>query len=195
MNTTVHALLGVALLARGERRIYAASALLGSLVPDLPMFVFFAWERFAVGLPDSQIWSEAYFRAPWQAFFDLFNSLPLIGIGWLVARRLDSPRGKVFAAGALFHCLCDLPLHREDAHRHFYPLSHWRFVSPVSYWDPAHHAVAWSALESVVVLAAAWLLWWRFRQRGARALVTLACGLTFLSWLVLYAMLDGGGFQ
>ena len=42
------------------------------------------------------------------------------GINWLIA---------LFASMAL-HCFKDLPLHNDDAHRHFFPLSDWRFKQP-----------------------------------------------------------------
>ena len=32
-------------------------------------------------------WSDAYFEPGWQAFFDLFNSLPLIALGAVIAWR------------------------------------------------------------------------------------------------------------
>ena len=190
VNTPAHALLGVALLARGDRRPFALAALAGSVLPDLPIFVFFFWQRVVIGLPEQQIFGEAYFRTPWQDFFDLFNSLPLIAACWLVARALGSVRGQVGSAAALLHGMCDLPLHREDAHRRFFPFSDWRFSSPVSYWDPAHFGMAWSTLEGVGVLALSWLLWRRFPNRLARASLALVCGATLAGWFILLTLFD-----
>jgi hypothetical protein len=45
----------------------------------------------------------------------------------------------LLAASALLHMFFDLPLHHDDAHRHFLPLSDWRFESPISYWDPRYY--------------------------------------------------------
>jgi hypothetical protein len=39
----------------------------------------------------------------------------------------------------LLHIFGDLPLHHDGVHRHFLPLLEWRFVSPASCWNPAHH--------------------------------------------------------
>ena len=50
--------------------------------------------------------------------------------------------------------LCDLPVHHNDGHRHFLPISNWRFESPVSYWDPAHFGVIFATLELVLAVSA-----------------------------------------
>lgn len=39
----------------------------------------------------------------------------------------------------------------RPAHRHLFPLSDWRFASPVSYWDPAHHGDVFLAAEADLV--------------------------------------------
>jgi len=166
--------------------------LAGSVLPDLPIFAFFFWQRLVIGLPDHQIFGDVYFRARWQDLFDLFNSLPLLAAGWLAARALGSIRGQVASAAALLHGLCDLPLHRDDAHRHFFPFSEWRFSSPVSYWDPAHFGLEWSSFEFAAVLALSWLLCRRFPSRLARASLVLACGASLAAWLGSLALAAAG---
>ena len=52
----------------------------------------------------------------------------------------------------LLHALGDLPLHHDDAHRHFFPFVDWRFISPLSYWNPDHHGDLISRLEFIGVL-------------------------------------------
>ena len=42
--------------------------------------------------------------------------------------------------------------HRDDSHRHPYPLSDWRFISPLSYWDPVHHG-QWLGLAEASLVA------------------------------------------
>ena len=104
------------------------------------------------------IWSERYFAPEWQTFFDLFNSLPLIALGSAIAWRARAHAALAFFASMALHCLADLPLHREDAHRHFFPFSSWRFVSPVSYWDPAHYGLVFAGVEALFVLVGGLLL-------------------------------------
>ena len=61
----------------------------------------------------------------------------------------------------LLHSLGDFPLHHDDAHRHFFPFSDWRFISPISYWDPAHYGNWASLLEIFAVLAISIFLYCR----------------------------------
>ncbi len=97
------------------------------------MFAFYAYQKL-LRTPDSDIWGRVYFDSAWQAFFDVFNSIPLIALCLLVTWRLAAIRWTVLFAAMGLHVVFDLPLHQDDAHRHFFPLSDWRFVSPVSYW-------------------------------------------------------------
>jgi len=152
------------------------------------MFVFYLWQRLWVGLSEMAIWREAYFRDAWQDFFDLFNSMPIAAVLALAARAARREGVALFFASMLVHQLVDLPLHVEDAHRHFFPFTDWRFASPVSYWDPAHYG-AWGALlESVLVVVCCGVL----RQRAARAWQRVALAgyatLQVLGWVLFYAV-------
>jgi hypothetical protein len=89
-------------------------------------------------------------------------------------------------SSALLHVAFDLPLHHEDAHRHFFPLSEWRFASPVSYWNPAYHRHIGALFETAVVTASSALLWPRFTSRGQRALLVLLPVLYAAGYGVLY---------
>jgi len=52
-----------------------------------------------------------------------------------------------FFLSMTLHVAGDLPLHREDAHAHFFPFTDWHYISPVSYWDPAHFGAIAGGLE------------------------------------------------
>lgn len=151
MNTPAHVILNALVLGRGPWREHWLAISGGALLPDLPMFGFYLYQR-VLGTPERRIWGEVYFEPQWQAFFDVFNSLPLVALGALVAWRARATAWLAFFASMAVHCLADLPLHREDAHAHFFPLSSWRFESPVSYWDPAHHGLLFAGLEAALVL-------------------------------------------
>jgi hypothetical protein len=131
--TPAHALVNWLILGRRDRPQTTAAIVAGSLFPDLPMFAFYAYQKL-LRTPDSDIWGRVYFDSAWQAFFDVFNSIPLIALCLLVTWRLAAIRWTVLFAAMGLHVVFDLPLHQDDAHRHFFPLSDWRFVSPVSYW-------------------------------------------------------------
>jgi len=188
MNTPAHVILNVALLTRGKRHALARPVIWGALLPDLPMFFFYGWVRFAAGLPDRMIWSHAYFECHWQDFFDVFNSIPLALLAlaaFVAARRTGSA---AFCASMLLHDLMDLPLHREDAHRHFFPVSDFRFVSPISYWDPAHFG-AWAAFaEAALVTACAAVLWRRFPAVWSRVVCAALAILEWAAWVAFHGL-------
>ena len=66
-------------------------------------------------------------------------------------------------------------MHREDAHGHFFPLTDWRFVSPVSYWDPAHLGALGAAIEWVLLAAVSVVTWRRAETGRARWLLPVLC--------------------
>ncbi len=182
MNTPTHALLNLALLGGRGGRARFAPVLAGAVLPDLPMLGFWLWQTLALGRAQSLIWTRVYFEAPWQTLFDVFNAIPVYAALALVAAWRRWRAGLWLAASALLHIICDLPLHREDAHAHFWPLSGWHFVSPVSYWDRAHYGFAFSVLELVLLAGSAW--WIARRRRGpwtrrALAATVLGCAVAW----------------
>lgn len=196
MNTPAHALLNLLILARrgksSDQKDNQAAPVVpvvaGSILPDAPMFVFYGWERLA-GTPEAVIWRSRYYDPNWQAFFDLFNSLPIIVVTAVIARVCGWRWVFWLALAMALHVLCDLPLHHDDAHRHFFPFSDWRFASPVSYWDPAHYGRISSLMEvGMCGFAVAWL-WHRYRayeQAGARIMVCLLGATYFAHWTFVF---------
>jgi membrane-bound metal-dependent hydrolase YbcI (DUF457 family) len=88
-------------------------------------------------------------------------------------------------ASVLLHALGDAFLHREDGHRHLWPISTWRFESPVSYWDPAHHGSLGAGFEVGVVLASTVALW-RDASRGGRIALASLSAVSVLGWALFY---------
>lgn len=181
-------MVNLALLGGGARPRPAAPVALGALLPDLPMFAFFFWERFVRETPMRTIWEVRYFEPDWQAFFDLFNSIPLFAVALAVAlwRRHDA--AALLSASVLLHCAFDLLVHREDGHRHFFPLSDWRFMSPMSYWDPAHGGVLGAGLETLALLGACAVLWRRHPGLPARAALAGLALFSSVAWLLFYGL-------
>lgn len=177
VNTQAHATLNLALLGTGAGPGHVLPVLAGSVLPDAPMFVFYAWQKLAVGASEQEIWGSLFFEARWQDFFDVFNSLPLAAAGAVGAHVAGYARTRLLFAAMLLHQLCDLPLHAgEDAHRHFLPLSSFRFASPLSYWDPAHHALWVAPVELGLAVAACAVLVRRYPGRISRIGVGLVVG-------------------
>ena len=152
MNAPAHLVFSALVVERERWRPHWLAITSGALVPDLPMVFFFIYERGVLGTPAGTIWSETYFEPGWQTFFDVFNSLPFISVGVVIAWRLRSSAWAAFFLSMATHCLTDLPVHREDAHGHFFPLTSWRFESPVSYWDPEYYGLIMTGAEVVVVV-------------------------------------------
>ena len=153
MNTPAHVVINLSILGREEKAGTIAPVVAGALLPDLPMMVFYAYAKILRGIPEQVIWSQTYHTGGWQIFFDLFNSLPIIALGYVGTRMAGAKRFAVMFASMAAHCLGDLLLHHDDAHRHLYPFSNWRFNSPVSYWDPQHFGNIAGPLEAVAVVA------------------------------------------
>lgn len=174
MNTPAHAIFNLALLGRPQKPQWNPLIVWGALIPDLAMFGFYFWLKLVVDMPESQIWRTEYYRPAWQLLFDIFNSIPLalLGFGVMIyARRTGIA---LLFASIVLHCLEDLPVHNDDAHRHFWPLSNFRFESPVSYWDPDHYGAIASRVELVLMLAASVYVFSRVRSRWAKALLIVA---------------------
>lgn len=208
MTTPAHAALSLIVLGRSERN--ALPVALGAVAPDVTMLVFYVWERLARGVSESRIWSERYFDPGWQVVFDIPSSIPLLVLALcillvLIGRRSTTghipsagvaaaPRrtkltaATLFVASMIVHALGDLPLHREDAHRHFFPFSDWRFISPVSYWDPDHYGGYAAIGEVVLVLTVSIFLFRTYRGRGrwivagVAGIYALFIGFAVLMW-------------
>lgn len=183
MNTPSHLILNLALLRRPVAPAMTWPILIGALIPDAALFIFYGWAR-AQGLPEQTIWGEAYYSDFWQAMFAVGNSMPLgllgVALGYAFRRVWAGPWIGFVGASMVLHHLADLPLHHDDAHQHFWPLSSFRFISPVSYYDSDHFGLLGATVELVLVLAATAYLLPRLNSvlskglLGAMALVTIA---------------------
>ncbi len=168
MNTPVHALIAVTLLDRGARSRVALAALAGGVTPDLPAAVFFGWFGVLRGRTDLALWTESYVGTGWELAGDVVHSFPLFALVLAAGFALRSPVTRAFAGGALLHALLDLPTHADDAHRHFLPLSEWRFVAPWSFWDLSRGAAYLVTIELAILAACVAVCRRRYRSRSAR---------------------------
>ncbi|AFY40254.1 hypothetical protein Lepto7376_4125 [[Leptolyngbya] sp. PCC 7376] len=140
MNTPSHYVINLALLGNTVAPNANVAITLGAIAPDAPIFIFYAVAKFIYRLPEQQIWSEAYFSAPVQFWVSLGHSFPVAIAGLLLSIYFEWRLGVAFFASMIGHSLLDIPVHHDDAHRHFFPLTDYKFISPLSYWDINHHA-------------------------------------------------------
>jgi hypothetical protein len=152
VNTPSHYILNLALLSKTSASKSNVTITIGAIVPDVPIFIFYSIAKFVYKLPEKQIWTQTYYEPFWQNFVAIFHSIPLAAIGMLSCLAIGSKPGAIFFASTILHSLCDLPVHHDDAHRHFFPFSDYRFISPLSYWDVNHHAKIVAFVELLMVL-------------------------------------------
>jgi hypothetical protein len=138
-----------------KRRTLAFVA--GGVVPDLPTYAFFFVNTFLLGTSQQLMWDMLYFDSVWSPFITLSHSLILWPIILLFAAILKKNLLKYFAVSALLHVAIDFFVHHDDAYRHFWPLTDWKFFSPVSYYDPQYFGYWVNMSDSILVVA---LLGW-----------------------------------
>ena len=187
MQTPTHLLVSAVVgrqLAQRGFAVHLPGVLLGSVLPDLPLFlltvggeVYYRWfARLPVdGSVMEYLHLTLFFTDPfWIASHNLFHSLVvnsiLLGVGYLGWRcRRRWGLGLFWlAASMLFHTLIDIAMHHSDGPLFLFPLNWtYRFASPVSYWEPERYGrvvmVFELGLNGVILTHFAWL-WWRRRQ-------------------------------
>lgn len=142
----------------------ALPALGGGALPDLPMAAGLAWAagrrlRFGREVLEGEVCSRRRFAAPDAA---LHSALPVAVTLAVVAA---APKGRwkpgvlAFGLGWAGHVVSDALTHGSDARPILWPISPWRFRSPISYRERERHARLVGSVEHAADLAAlAWLL-------------------------------------
>ena len=121
---------------------------LGAVGPDLPALGA-GGVLLACGVPRHELLERLYHRGPGRTANLAAHSL-LVPAALAAATSRGSARRAV-ATGWLGHLAVDYLSHHDDAWPPLWPLSRWRRPSPVSYWQPEHHARAWSRVEAVAL--------------------------------------------
>jgi len=173
MNTPAHAMVNFALLERDEN---ARWVLAGAVLPDLPNVVFFAYHRVLLGQSAEEMYSRAFHTNAWQLVMAPFHAMPLVLLLMAMGAVRKSGAIIALALSMLLHDFADLLTHHSDAHRHLWPLSDWRWASPVSYWERAHHAAVYVPCELGVTIVASWIVWRRAPERWRLLLSVAANG-------------------
>ncbi len=181
MNTPAHLILNLSVLGRKKPPTHQLWVLAGAMIPDLPMVGFYAWEKLIRGVPEVVIW-EDYFDARWQVVFDLFHSFPVALLGAGLSALAKWKGLLLFWMSMALHSAGDFPFHHDDAHRHFFPLTDWQFVSPISYWDPHFHGDLFSIVEILMVMGLS--LWmWRTASWVGTKIILAGVGVMYLGYL------------
>jgi len=143
--------------------------LLGSIAPDLPLTlitigcIIYDVANNTFGADESVVralFEDLFFNSPWiKAPHNLFHS-PLLNVLYILFGYWLWKRGNTwgawifwFAAGCMLHTLIDIPVHYDDGPLLLFPLNwSWRFMSPVSYWDPQHYGTPFAIFEHTLIL-------------------------------------------
>ena len=168
MNTPAHILIGWAAFGRNGNRKLAAAAIVGSILPDLSLYLLAGTSIFVLGISPQRVFDELYFSDAWQTVFSIDNSFIVWGIALALAMYFRAKPATALCAAALLHLALDFPLHHDDGRAHFWPLSDWIFESPYSYWDKNHHAGIVAPIEATIAIACGFLIlregWKRWRS-------------------------------
>lgn len=177
MNTQSHFLINYTLakLLRLPKRysVRMSSIVWGSLAPDIMLYVLslgaVAYYRSFHGWTVERAFDHAFdtlfFQNPWWIALHNFFQAPLIlfaliAIGLLIMRsaKKDPDRQSrkytiglwilAFSLSALLHSILDIVTHHDDGPFLLFPFDTTiRFISPISYWDPDHHGLAFTIFE------------------------------------------------
>ena len=164
MRTYSHAILTY----RAFRRLgapTATAASLGAVLPDLPAIAGAAWlaanrlGTFSRKTFETEVCGRRVFAAPDAA---LHSALPVAMAAALAAPvcltlRRGSPRTALlsFLLGWAGHVAADVLTHGSDARPPLWPVSSYRFESPISYRERDRHALPFTIAEHAAVLVAA----------------------------------------
>jgi len=173
MKTPSHAIINLAILGITQHPELNLLIVTGGILPDIPIFLFYFWAKYIARLPEATIWLKAYYEPFVQNIVALFHSIPLAGIGWLIAYYFGWPSVQILFVSLILHSLGDLPVHNDDAHRHFFPFSNYRFISPISYWDRKHYGSIVSLVEMLLVLLSTYRVFGLVNSYAGKGLLIL----------------------
>jgi hypothetical protein len=154
MNTPAHIIFGIAAFGNPDRRAVTTAAIAGAVIPDLSLYLLSGWELLIKGTSATFVFGQMYYSESWQSIFRIDNSLVLWGLLLVVGLMARSAVLIALCSAALMHLILDFPLHNDDARAHFWPLTNWKFISPVSYWDPKYYGHIVGPVEIGLALVA-----------------------------------------
>ncbi|MEM1233355.1 MAG: cobalamin biosynthesis protein CobQ [Pseudomonadota bacterium] len=189
MNTPAHLIMGAAAFGKPDRNLVTCAALIGAMIPDASLYAMAGWQLLVRGTSGDVVFGQMYFSEAWQQVFAIDNSFVLWGLALALAIWFRLGWAIAMCGAALLHIALDFPLHNEDARMHFWPLSDWKFFSPISYWDSSSSGQIVGIVELVLVVAMTAYLLWRFQSLWWRAAFVALAALQvvpFFAWYLFF---------
>lgn len=174
MQTYSHVLMTAALNGGLKARgipVHTKALLLGSFMPDLPLFgltlgyLLYRYWFDPAGSSEHLFgprYDNLYFHNPfWLTGHNLLHAPVLLSImalaGYYAGLRRQKKWGTAlfwFAVACGFHALVDILTHHDDGPLLLFPFNWgYRFSAPVSYWDSRHGGRIIAPLEHLLDLA------------------------------------------
>jgi len=155
MRTFSHAIITAAIGSQKKVKLGGLVAfVIGSVLPDLPLGVLIVLAVMNSPNMDTAMvyMDQRYFEsALWIALHNIPHSFVVMGVLSLLVYAFRQKRwGRWllwYAAGASLHIALDILTHVMDGPLFLYPLSNFRFQSPVSYWDANYYGSVFTVFE------------------------------------------------
>jgi len=173
MNTPAHLIFGLTAFGKVGKPSTVLAALAGAALPDVSLYVLSGVSIFIMGISPQTVFRELYFSDTWQQIFAIDNSFVLWGIALGFAIWSRHAWAIALTGAAMLHLALDFPVHMEDARAHFWPLTDWKYFSPVSYWDNSHYGGIIGGVEMAASAICCVILWRRFIEVWIKAAVAL----------------------
>ena len=177
MMSQTHLIFGMTAFGRPGNARLTLAALVGSFLPDASLYLLAGSHLFLLGTPPAVVFGELYYSENWQSIFRIDNSFVIWGVLMALALMARSRVAMALCGAVLLHLSLDFPLHNDDARAHFWPITDWKFLSPVSYWDDRYYGHIVGPLEVAMSLVCCAWLFRRFQGRAARAFVGVLAAL------------------
>ncbi len=127
-------------------RAAGISGAVGAALPDMSAFAAAAYYFDEFGsMPREQLLNAIYFTGPFGTTGSALHSIipvgGLLALYWVLRLgRFDRRRVLLwFLLGWAGHTVVDFLTHVDDLRLLFWPLSDWRWASPVSYYNPRYY--------------------------------------------------------
>lgn len=166
--------------------INTKATIIGSFMPDLPLILismgFIIYDRvqgvefgFNNESATQYLFDTLFFTSPWIKFAHNLFHAPLMTFFYIALGYWAWKKGKKWGANLFWfglacclHSLIDIPLHYDDGPLLLFPFE-WnlRFMSPVSYWDPARYGREFGLFElglDIVLLIYLVFVWAKNRR-------------------------------